>query len=284
MKRLLCLAVCACAAPALAQQVDPDRMVRPYWWDKPVVEALGRSEIEVQPNRAEFDVSFIETDGSSSKAMELVVAKARLAQEAIRKVAGDKVRMTTAVSIEPYYEQYRDREGDLIENDRADKVKGYGASAEIEVTLLDITLAGRARAAALALGPQDSGEIGYRLDPSDEMLVKVYAAAVANAKAKAAASATASGSQLGKALVIQEGGGPCLGAWSSRQVARQTVGAGSGRVEDRAMAEHVVVTATRIAGRDVTITEADIARLNLGSDFDPVTMSSSVCVVYELLD
>ncbi len=289
MKRILCLAAFTFAAPALAQQVDPDRMVRPYWWDKPVVEALGRSEIEVLPNRAFFAVSFVETSGTSGKAMELVVAKARLAQEAIRKVAGDKVRMTTAVSIEPFYEQYRDKDGDLYENERADKVKGYEASASIDVSLLDITFAGRSRAAALALGPQDSGEIVYRLDPTDEMLVKVYGDAVANAKAKATASATASGSKLGKTLVIQEGGGPCLGNWSSRQVARQTLGAGVGRPEDRAMAvgamdERIVVTGARIAGKDVTITEADITRLNLESDFEPVSMSSAVCVVYELLD
>lgn len=289
MKRILCLAVAAIAAPALAQQVDPDRMVRPYWWDKPVVEALGRSEIEVLPNRAEFEVSFVETDGNSSKAMELVVAKARLAQEAIRKVAGDKVRMTTAVSITPYYEQYRDRDGDLIENDRADKVKGYEASANIEVTLLDIALGGRARAAALALGPQDSGEIGYRLDPTDEMMVKVYSAAVANAKAKAEASAKASGNALGRTLVIQEGVGPCLGGWSSRQVARQTLGARNATTQDMGLPmesaqDRIVVTASKIGGREMTITEADITRLNLASDFDPVKMSSSVCIVYELGD
>ena len=72
--RIALFAALACAAPAFAQEVDATRVVRPYWWDQPVVEGLGRALVEVEPNRANFNVGFVETDGNSSKAMENAVS------------------------------------------------------------------------------------------------------------------------------------------------------------------------------------------------------------------
>lgn len=290
---LLLASTLALGAPAFAQQVDPDRMVRPYWWDKPVVEALGRALLEVEPNRASFTIAFVETDGQSAKAMELAVAKAKLAQDAMKKIAGDKARVKTSVSVEPYYEQYRDKDGNIQQNTRSDKVKGYEARAELTVLLYDIALAGRTRAAALALGPQDSGTMNIYLEQTTEMQRAALKAAAQDARARAEATAAAAGSNIGDLLVLQEGNGPCMGNWSTRQVARETGGGGysarGGLVQDGAVSvtavtsqQKVVVTGSRIAGKEVEITEADISRLDLPSDNDKQTIQSAVCAVYLL--
>jgi hypothetical protein len=71
MKRKLLIAAAgsvALMAPAAGAQ-DAGQYVRPYWWDKPVVEGLGRAIIEVAPNRARFDLAFVETDAKSDEAM-----------------------------------------------------------------------------------------------------------------------------------------------------------------------------------------------------------------------
>lgn len=286
------LAASACAAPAFGQQVDPDRMVRPYWWDKPVVEGLGRALVEVEPNRANFSIAFVEADGNSSKAMELAVAKAKLTQDAVKKIAGDKARVKTSVVVEPYYEQYRDRDGNIQENTRSDKVRGYNARASVTVLLYDVALAGRARAAALALGPQDSGALNIYLEQTVEMQLAALKVAAQDARARAEATAAAAGASISDLLVLQEGNGPCMGNWSTRQIARETNAGGPPRqanaqdaprpVEVYSAQDRVIVTGNLIGGKRVEITEADIKRLDLPSDNDKQTIQSSVCAVYLL--
>ena len=127
-KNLLIVAAGAVAliAPTASAQ-DAGQYVRPYWWDRPVVEGLGRAIIEVAPNRARFDLAFVETDAQSDEAMKKAVQRSKIAYDAIKKVAGDKARVTTSVNVNAYYEQYRDKEGRVQTNQRADQVEGYEA-------------------------------------------------------------------------------------------------------------------------------------------------------------
>ena len=165
---LLAATATALAAPAaLAQNGDP--YVRPYWWDKPVVEGLGRALVEVAPNRARFDLAFVETDAKSDEAMRKAVARSKIAYDALKKVAGDKSRITTSVTVEAYYKQYRDKDGNMQTNYRPDQVDGYQARVTMVVVLTDPALAGRARAAALALGPQDVNPISIYLEQTPEL-------------------------------------------------------------------------------------------------------------------
>src|SRR5690606_40174178 len=112
---VLCLsAVAGLIAPAFAQ--EPTAYVRPYWWDKPVVEGLGRAMMDVQPNRARFDLGFVETDAQSDAATKKAVARAKIAYHAIKRAAGDKARVTTSVNVKAFYEQYRDKDGNIQTN------------------------------------------------------------------------------------------------------------------------------------------------------------------------
>ena len=193
---------------------------RPYWWDRPVVEGLGRAIIEVAPNRARFDLAFVETDAKSDEAMKKAVQRSKIAYDAIKKVAGDKARVTTSVNVNAYYKQYRDKEGTVQTNQRADQVEGYEARVSMTVLLTDPSLAGRARAAALALGPQDMNPIYIFLEQTTEMQRRALDEAAKDARARAQLSATAAGARLGDLLVVQEGSDSCMGGWSSGQVAR----------------------------------------------------------------
>jgi uncharacterized protein YggE len=297
MKRvLICLAIAGCAAaPALAQEVDSTRVVRPYWWDQPVVEGLGRAELEVQPNRAFFSVSFVHNDSDAARSADEPIARARLAYDAIKKVTGNKARVETSIEVEPYYEQYRDKEGELIDNERADKVKGYQAKATVTAYLSDISLAGPARAAAMALGPQVADDIEFDVVQTVDMQRAAFKLAAEDARARAQIAATAAGGMLGGLLVLQEGQGPCMGNWSTAQIARQagspppppstSQGAQSALEFARSLSvgeRRVVVTGSRYGGGRIELTEADIERYSLPSDGEPQTVDGSVCAIYVL--
>lgn len=288
MKRLFFAAVClASAAPASAQ--EPNAYVRPYWWDKPVVEGLGRAMMDVAANRARFDLGFVETDAQSDAATKKAVARAKIAYDAIRKVAGDKARVTTGVNVTAFYEQYRDKDGNLQTNSREDKVKGYEATASMFVVLTDASLAGRARAAALALGPQESGRINIYLEQTAEMQRAVLDEAAKDARQRANLIATALGGRLGDILVAEEGTESCLGNWSSSQVARVLDSDGGYRYPSAMppppppAPPPPPVASGMVGSRTITITEKDLAALDLPSDPQPQQIQGSVCVIYTLV-
>lgn len=263
---------------------------QPYWTKQPVIEALGRAKLQVPPNRARFSVEFRETNTKAGDAMQAAVERARIAYDAIKAAARDAARVKTSISIEPYYKQYRDRSGERIEDERADKVEGYAAEISLNVTMLDVNKAGEARAAALALEPEYSSELDVFLERTAEINRTAYEAAVNDAALRAKASARATGAKLGRLMVLQEGNGPCLGKWSSppgrilsfndvADALAETPSFGKGMSEK----EKIIVTGSRLKnGKEITITQADIDALNLPSDYTPQTVTARVCAVYAI--
>jgi len=281
------------AAGSLGQAAfaqDATSFVRPYWWDKPVVEGLGRAMMDVAPNRARFNLGFVETESESDAATKKAVARAKIAYDAVKKVAGDKARVSTSVNVIAYYEQYRDKDGKVLTNTREDKVKGYEATATMSVVLTDTSLAGRARAAALALGPQQAGGISIYLEQTAAMQQTIIEEAAKDARQRASRTAVAAGGKLGDLLVIQEGGDTCLGNWSSSQVARVVNPDGSYNPPPPspppppppppAMAP---VASGMVGNRTVSISERDLVALDLPSDPQPQQIQGSVCVIYTLV-
>lgn len=288
---LLGVAGFAVLAPVAAAQ-QADAYVRPYWWDKPVVEGMGRAMLDVAPNRARFDLAFVETDDQSDASMKKAVARAKIAYDAIKKVAGDKARITTSVNVTAFYKQYKDKEGNVQTNTRADQVDGYEARVSMSVVLLDTSLAGRARAAALALGPQDAGRVSIYLEQTAEMQRAVLDAAAKDARQRAQLAATAAGGRLGDILVVQEGNNSCMGNWSSSQVARVLGDGGDYRYAPAyapppppppppAMAPPIA--SGQVGSRTITVTEKDLAALDLPSDPNPQQIQADICVVYTLV-
>lgn len=280
---------CAAAAflPALAQgapDFQDQAFTTPYWTRVPVIEVLGRSDTQVAPNRATFSVTYLETDKDSKKAMQLAVERGRLAYETIKKAAGKDSVITSSVNVTALYEQYKDKEGNKIDNERSDKIRAYEARVSLSVTVQDVSKAGTARAGALALGPENSSGLSTYLERTTDMNRESYEAAVKDGAARAKATAAASGSKLGRLMVVQEGTGPCLGNWSSM--------AGSDYDYYRAAPAYAPppppppppspVASGMVDGRMVTITQADIDSLNLPSDDKTQSVSSSVCMIYKV--
>ncbi len=291
LRALACsfLAIAAAGTATLASaQSAPDfqneAFTTPYWTRNPVVEVLGRANMEVAPNRASFSVTYLETDKESKKAMQLAVERGRLAYETIKKTAGDTAVIQSSVNVTALYEQYKDKDGNRIDNQRSDKIRAYEARVTLSVVVDQVAKAGAARAGALALGPENSSGLSTYLERTTEMNLASYEAAVKDGAARAKATAAASGATLGKLMVVQEGGGPCLGQWSSM--------AGSDydyyRSAPAAMAPPppppppAPVASGMIDGRQVTITQAEIDSLNLPSDDKKQQISSSVCMIYAL--
>lgn len=266
------------AAGTAQSQDSTQKFEQPYWTERPVVEAVGRALIELPPNRGTFSVKFVETDGDAKDAMQAAVERARNAYAAIKSVSGDDSEVTTSVQVEPYFEQYRDRDGDRVENRRADKVKGYQAVVTVNVLVKDVELAGEARAAALALGPEEAGSLRLYLQRTAQVLQQAYQAAVSDGAARAQISATAANSKLGKLLVVQEGRGPCLGTWYGRAGVKENSFAYDSQAS--VALETVSVTASARERLSSTVSQADIDALILPSDRPKEAVEAQVCMIY----
>ncbi|MEZ6011068.1 MAG: SIMPL domain-containing protein [Hyphomonas sp.] len=294
MKSALSLAIflLAAAPAAFAQSASPtggrdyqeDVYVTPYWTRMPVIESIGRANMQVAPNRASFSVTYLETDKKADEAMKLAVQRGKIAYDAVKKIAGEKALVQSSVSVEAYYEQYRDKDGNKVENDRADKVAGYEARVTLSVQVEDVPVAGKARAGALALGPESSTPLSTYLEATTEMNRAAYEAAVKDGAERAKATASASGAKLGKLLAVQEGDGPCLGRWST------TSGTDSDYYYRNSPSVAYAapppppppapIAAGMIGRKQVTISQADIDALDLPSDTRKQSISSSVCMIY----
>lgn len=279
----LLLGVALFVSAAAAAQSSEGSVVfeQPYWTERPVIETLGRASLELPPNRGQFSVQFVETDRDAKDAMQAAVERARAAYAAIKSVAGETSEVTTSVMVEPYYEQYRDSDGDRIENRRADKVKGYEAQVSVQVLVKNVELAGTARAAALALGPERADPLRLYLERTADVLQQSYEAAVRDGSARARISAAAAGATLGDLLVVQEGNGPCLGRWTSS--AGRVVADRVRRAPSSPVLETVNVTASkrRVSGQDgIVVSQSEIDALNLPSDRPMQTVEAQVCMIY----
>jgi uncharacterized protein YggE len=269
-------AAALCAAPAMAQERG-STFDRPYWLDRSVIEAIGRAQIEALPDRASFSVTFEEVARESGAASAAAADRARLATAAMRQRGGDTLELRSNVSIQPIYEQYRDREGVRQDTQRADQIANYVARVTLSVEIRDIRRAGDVRAAALAAAPQASTDIHFYLRQTTEMQRRAFAAAVEDAAARARTAAQAAGARLGPLLALQEGTGPCLGAWRG-PVAYGGVDAMAAPPPAAVPAQEVAVTGSR--GQTIRLTSDEIARLQLAADPSPVTLTAQVCAVY----
>ncbi len=252
---------------------------RPYWLDRSVIEAVGRAQVVVPADEASFSVTFREVAHESREAMLAASDRARLAAAAIRSRGGDAVRIASSADIQAIYDEYRNREGERVSSERADQIANYAVSVTLQVRVSDVSRAANVRAAAMAVGPEETSDLEYSLNETAPSRLRVYRAAVQDAAARARVAAEGSGTTLGRLLVLQEGQGPCLGRWQSgvsrdRQQVQNTPSPMTAPGDD----EEIVVTGSSI--RRLRLTAEDIARMQLPSDVPPLELSAQVCAVY----
>jgi len=211
MKRTITLALAAAlalAGTASAQSADGYGL-SPWWMREPVVASIGYVRTELPANRAAFTASFEAVDSSVAKATERASTDVRALGRALQEIGGDKVRITTNFSVSPLYEQYRDREGNLVDNQRADKVQRYQVSASLQIEVRDTALLQRIYSTVVAARPASTSTISYRLEPENAWRTRLYEESVKDAARRAANAVTASGARLGPVKLIDPTGRAC---------------------------------------------------------------------------
>ena len=266
-------ALLSIAAPALAQEAGG--FSQPYWIDKPVIEALGRADLQVKPNRTSFSVTYKNTADTAAAATRQASERAKAAHEAMTGVAGEDLTVTSNVTVNPVYNQVRDDEGNLTTDYSADNIRAYEVAVTLNVGVEDISKASRTRAAALALGPEGSSYFNNSLERDTEILQAAYRAAITDARQRAQMIAQAAGVSLGKLLVVQEGSGPCLGEW--------TDGTGYSGYSMAPPPPPPPPPPPAPSGPGaMTVSQEDMDALDLPNTPDTMSVRGAACLVYEI--
>lgn len=222
MKRIVLLAALF-AAPALAQ-TPPATIGQPFipapWWMKdPVIASMGHVRTEVPANRAQFSVRFSVVDKTAAAATSGATAKAKELDAALAALGKDRVRLTTSLSTRPLYDQYRQKDGTLTENQRADMIESYEVTAVLSVEVRDTEVLERAYRLAVAARPSAIDTPSFSLEPENGLKTWLYEAAIKDAARRARLATAAAGSRLGMVKVIDPSGRVCqtqvLAGWPS---------------------------------------------------------------------
>ena len=286
----------AVAAPALAQ-TPPATIGQPYvpapWWMRdPVIASIGYVRVELQANRAQFSASFQTVNRSVAEASRGAADQVRALSRALAAYGVETVRVETTLSTQPLYDQYRDENGVLRDNTRADRIERYRANATIQVQVRDVSVLERVYATVVASQPTSIGQVYFQLEPDNVAKTNLAAAAMRDARARAENAARNAGAALGSVRVIDPTGRACetdvLAGWPS-------YGGGAGQATT--VDSDIVVTGSRMmrapsappppppppppaSGQAPSEAQIEAARLALQPPLQVLT--DQACVVYGL--
>jgi len=214
MRRLiLSLCLAAVATPVLAQTAPVAPPARydpaPWWMDKPIIASSGYVTSEVTANRATFQATYHVVDRDPAAATKAAADKVKALGSVLAAYGADKVRVATTFQITPLYDQYRDKDGQLVDNERADKIKTYQVAAIVSVEVRDVRLIEQVYATALSAKPSTTQPVNFRLEPDNETKTQMFRAAVEDAARRARLAVEASGAKLGAVKLIDPTGRAC---------------------------------------------------------------------------
>ncbi|ESQ92408.1 SIMPL domain-containing protein [Asticcacaulis benevestitus] len=192
-------------APVAASPYDK----APWWMKESVITQTGYVYTEVPANRASFSATFLTVADTAEKAQAQAIAQTRGLNQALAKLGSDKVRITTSFSMRALYEQYRDKNGNKIEDQRGDKIDKYQVSLNLSVEVRDTAQLEKAYALVLAAAPTSSTPINFSLQADNATNTWLYTEATKDAHTRALQSAAAAGGKLGAIKVIDPTGRAC---------------------------------------------------------------------------
>jgi uncharacterized protein YggE len=211
-KLILTTGLLLAATPALAQMNAPQPSPydkAPWWMKESVITQTGYVFTELPANRASFSASFQTTDDTAEKAQSRAIAQTRALMQALDGLGKDAVRVTTDFSMRTLYEQYRDKDGNKVEDQRGDKINGYQVSLRLNVEVRDVGQLERAYALALAASPDSATPVYFDLQPDNATNTWLYSEAIKDAHTRAEQAAAAAGAKLGGVKVIDPTGRAC---------------------------------------------------------------------------
>ena len=204
------VATAATAQTAAAPPVNTSPYDKAPWWMKTgVITQTGYVFTEVPANRATFSATFLSVDDNEDKAQAKAIEMTRALQQALAKLGKDNVRVTTSFSMRTLYEQYKDKNGNRIEDQRGDKINGYEVSVSIALEVRDVSVLEKAYALVLAASPTSSQQIYFSLQPDNATNTWLYTQAVKDARTRAGQAADAAGGKLGGIQLIDPTGRAC---------------------------------------------------------------------------
>ena len=288
--RALLLAALA-ATPALAQVPPAELGARyipaPWWMREPVIASQGYVRTEVPANRARFGVRFSAVEKTAAAATTAATTKARALDKSLAALGTDKVRLTTTLATRPLYEQYREKDGTLVENQRADKIDRYEVTAQLFVTVRDTAVLERVYRLAVAARPTAIDGIGFNLEPDNATKTWLQGEATRDAARRARTAVDAAGGRLGAPKIVDPSGGVCqtpvLAGWPSY--------VGGGLPTDVDRPDSIMVTGSRTMApapppppapsADSLEQQAEAVQVTLQPPLS--TLEATSCVVYGLL-
>ena len=207
---LAAIGLAASAAGATGGRVEaqpftftaPNYAPAPWWMREPIIAATGEVQTHIPANRASFSAQFNAVDRSLAVAQKSVSDRVKALARTLQAYGSEKAQVETSLSIVPIYEQYRDKQGELQTNARADKIERYEANVRFSVQVRDLSVLERAYAAVISAHPASMQQVSFSLEPENETNTELFKAAVADAARRARLAVEATGAHLGKVRLI----------------------------------------------------------------------------------
>ena len=174
---------------------------------------------ELPSNRARFGVRFSAVERTAAAASTAAAKQARALDQSLAALGVDRVRLNTSFLTRPLYDQYRQKDGTLVDNQRADKIDSYEVTAGLTITVRDVAVLERAYRTAVAAKPTGIDPVRFSLEPDNATKTWLATEAVKDAARRARQAVEASGGRLGAPKVVDPSGGVCqtqvLAGWPS---------------------------------------------------------------------
>ena len=235
------------ALPVVAQTppavVGQQYIPAPWWMRDPVIASIGHVRVEIPANRAGFSATFRAVERTAAAASGRAADQVRALSQTLATYGVERLRVETNVTTQPLYDQYRDENGVLRDNRRADQIERYEAQATVTLSVRDMEILERVYATVVASEPTSTSQVYFTLEPDNAAKANLAAAAMRDARTRAEAATRNAGAGLGPVKVIDPTGRACqtdvLAGWPS-------YGSGAGQATT-VSADEIVVTGSRMA-------------------------------------
>ena len=181
----------------------------PWWSDSHVIAQTGTAFVELPANRADMSATFRGVGKTVAAAQADAVSQAQGLVAAMAKYDAKQAGVTTALEMRALYEQYRDSDGNKVDDQRGDKINGYEVSLTLSVDVRDMSLLEKIFAQLQAAAPTSATDIAFRLQPDNPTITQVSGDAIRDARNRALAAADATGAQLGAIRLVDPTGRAC---------------------------------------------------------------------------
>jgi uncharacterized protein len=217
-------AVCSLlASPALAQTppatIGERYVPAPWWMREPVIASVGRVRTELPANRAQVSASFQAVERTAEEATRKASDKVRELGRTLGAYGPERVQVETTFAMRPLYDQYKNKDGTVVENQRSDKIDAYQVDANVTVRVRDVSVLEKVYSTILSARPSATQPVYFQLEPSNQAKTWLQTEAVKDASRRARQAADAAGARITMVKVIDPTGRACetdvLAGWPS---------------------------------------------------------------------